>query len=63
MQIQNRVIKPGAHKLAPGTMEGWSDTEKGLVTSAIKASGLNPADFEQQYNRAKLQTGVSATQI
>lgn len=58
--IQKQIIQPGAHKLAPGTMEAWSPTEKGLIASALKTSGVNPADFEQQYKRARLQTGASA---
>lgn len=57
------TFQAGAHKLAPGTMEAMSPTERGLFNSAAKASGINPDDFQQAYNRSRLQTNVSANQI
>jgi YD repeat-containing protein len=54
------TIMAGAHKLAPGSMEAMSATEKGLFTSGLKASGMSPDDWDQQYKRSRLQTGVSA---
>lgn len=57
------IFQAGAHKLAPGALESMTPTERGLFSSAAKASGIRPEDFEQQYKRSRLQTNVSATAL
>jgi hypothetical protein len=57
------VFQAGAHKLAPGALESMSASEKGLFSSAAKASGINPQDFEESYKRSRLQTGVGASAV
>jgi hypothetical protein len=54
------IFQAGAHKLAPGTMEAMTPTEKGLFQSAANASGINPDDFEAQYRRSRLMTNANA---
>lgn len=57
------TFKQGAQKMAPGALAAMSPTERGLFNSAAKASGINPADFEQSFNRSRLQTSMSAGAI
>lgn len=53
----------GAQKLAPGSLEAMNPSEKSLFESAAGASGINAQDFETQYKRSRLQTGVGANQL
>ena len=57
------TLQAGAHKLKAGALAAMSGTERGLFNSAARASGINPDDFEQQFNRSRLQTNFSANQI
>lgn len=57
------IFQRGAHKLAPGALEALSPTERGLLTSAAKASGINPADFEQTYKRSHTFNTESAGRV
>ena len=58
-----KVFREGAHRLAPGALESMTPTERSLFSSAARASGIRPEDFEATYKRSRLQTGESALTI
>lgn len=63
LQTMQPIFQAGAHKLNSGFMESMNSVEKGLFNAGLKASGMNAQDFDTQYKRSRLQTGVGANQI